>query len=148
MTLPDRAVVELRRRFTASPGRVFAAFSEASTVARWLRPSPDVALTVMQLDFYAGGAYRFAYGLPDGSTVIVGGKYRSIEPPARIVFSWIIEPPDPHAGIDSLVTVTIVPEGSGAELIIRHERLLLDDAIERHAEGWRGALDRLTEEFN
>jgi uncharacterized protein YndB with AHSA1/START domain len=61
-----------------------------------------------------------------------------------IVFSWVIEPPDQHAGIQSEVRVTITPRGAGTELVIRHEQLARSDAVTRHAEGWRGALDRLS----
>jgi uncharacterized protein YndB with AHSA1/START domain len=141
MTGMSRA--EVRRRFAAAPEKVFAAFAEASLVSRWLTPSPDITLSVLQFDFRIGGTYRFAYHLPGGETVVVGGAYRSIEPPSKIVFSWLIEPPDEHAGIESEVTVTITPEGGGSELLIRHEKLMRIDAIERHAGGWRGALDRL-----
>src|SRR5262245_64856312 len=107
MTTADESCVELRRRLAATPQKVFAAFAEARLVSRWLTPSPEISLTVLQFDFREGGAYRFAYGLPDGRTVTIGGRYRAIEPPSTIVFSWIIEPPDEHPGIDSLVTVSI-----------------------------------------
>lgn len=147
MTTSDETQVQLRRHLAATPQRVFAAFAEPHLVSRWLTPSPDISLTLLQFDFRKGGAYRFAYGLPDGRTVVVGGSYRTIEPPSRIVFSWIIEPPDEHAGIESVVTVTIAPAVGGSELVIRHERLALPGAVTRHAEGWRGALDLLAATF-
>jgi uncharacterized protein YndB with AHSA1/START domain len=124
---------------------VFAAFSDASMVSRWLTPSPDVGLTVLQYDFRVGGAYRFAYHVPGRETMFVNGVYRAIEPPTTIVFSWNIEPPDEHAGVRSEVTVTLAPDGSGTRLVIRHEQLTAPGAATRHAEGWRGALDRLTD---
>lgn len=140
---PDKTVAEVRRRFTSVPEKVFAAFAEPRLITRWLTPSPEIALTVLQFDFRVGGVYRFAYHVPGGQPVIVGGSYRSIEPPSKIVFSWIIEPPDEHAGLESEVTATITPYDGGAELLIRHEKFVRVDAIERHAQGWRGALDRL-----
>jgi uncharacterized protein YndB with AHSA1/START domain len=143
--MKGKTYAEVRRHLAAAPEKVFAAFSDARLVARWLSPSPEITLTLLQFDFRVGGAYRFAYHLPDRKTVIVGGVYRSIKPPSAIVFSWIIEPPDEHAGIESEVTVTITAEGSGTELRIRHARLIRADAILRHHEGWRGAVDQLAE---
>ena len=137
------ACVELHRRFGAAPERVFAAFSDPVKVAQWLRPSPEIGLTVLGFDFRVGGAYRFAYHLPDAQVVRIGGLYRVIERPREIRFSWTIEPPDPHAGIESEVTVQIVDDSGGSTLTIRHERLDLPGALERHTEGWRGALTNL-----
>ena len=137
------AGVEIRRRLSVSAEKVFGVFADAGLVAQWLRPAPEVLLTVLEFDFRPGGSYRFAYDVPDGRRMIVGGTYRSIERPTRIVFSWLIEPPDEHAGIDSEVTVTLVPSGNTTELTIRHAKFGRADADARHAEGWRGALDLL-----
>ena len=137
----DRA--EARRHLAVAPERVFAAFSSAAVVAQWLTPAPDVKLTVLELDFREGGHYRFAYLTPDGQRMTVGGVYRSIEAPTRLVFSWLIEAPDIHAGIESQVTVTITASASGSDLLILHERFGRQDANARHAEGWAGALDQL-----
>jgi uncharacterized protein YndB with AHSA1/START domain len=140
---PDENVAEVRRLLAASPAKVFAAFADASLVSRWLTPSPDVALTVLEFDFRVGGAYRFAYSVPDRSTMFVNGLYRAIEPHSTIVFSWNIEPPDEHAGVRSEVTITLTPQGTGTDLLIRHEQLTQPGAAERHAVGWRGAVDQL-----
>jgi uncharacterized protein YndB with AHSA1/START domain len=78
------------------------------------------------------------------SLTVVAGRYRSIEPPSKIVFSWTIEPPDEHAGIESEVTVTIRRDGAAeTELVIRHEKLTRAGAAARHDQGWCGALDQL-----
>jgi uncharacterized protein YndB with AHSA1/START domain len=140
----DNPCAEIRRRFASAPEQVFAAFASPDLVRRWLTPSPEIRLTVLQLDFRVGGSYRFAYHISDATTVIVAGSYSVIESPSKIVFSWVIEPPDEHAGIESEVSVAITPDGNGSELVIRHERLGRTDAIERHAAGWRGAIDQLT----
>ena len=119
--IPANPFAEVRRLFPVSPDKVFAPFARADLVELWLTPSPDVRLTVLQFDFREGGAYRFAYHVPGPTTVVVAGSYSVIQPPSKIVFSWVIEPPDQHAGIESEVSVEITPVGSGSELVIRHE---------------------------
>ncbi len=140
----DPSVAEVRRRLTATPARVFAAFADASLVSRWLTPSPDVTLTVLDFDFRVGGAYRFAYRVPGRPTMFVNGVYRTIAAPTTIAFSWNIEPPDEHAGVRSEVTVTLTPSGAGTDLLIRHTQLEPPGAAERHAAGWQGATGQLT----
>jgi uncharacterized protein YndB with AHSA1/START domain len=139
----DEATAEVRRFLAASPAQVFAAFADASIVRRWLRPSPDVRLDVVEFDFRVGGRYRFSYRVPGRATMAVNGVYRIIERPSTIVFSWDIEPPDEHAGVRSEVTVTLTPRGIGTDLLIRHAQLTAPGARERHAVGWSGAVDHL-----
>ena len=100
----DEAIAEVRRHLAASPAKVFAAFADASLVSRWLTPSRDVGLDVIEFDFRVGGRYRFAYRVPGREPMVVSGAYRVIEPPTILTFSWDIEPPDEHAGVRSAVT--------------------------------------------
>jgi uncharacterized protein YndB with AHSA1/START domain len=139
----DELLVQVERVLAAPPARVFRAFSDVQLLPRWLTPSPEIAMRVEALDFREGGAYRFIYTLPDRSEVGIGGVYRSIRPPERLVFSWIIDPPDEHAGIESEVTVTIAPFGKGSRLTIRHLGWPIASAARRHEGGWMGALVQL-----
>src|SRR5260370_24637256 len=127
--IADKSYAEVRRRLAAAPEKVFAMLATAELVRRWLTPSPDIRLTVLQFDFREGGSYRFAYHVPAATTVIVTGSYRVIKPPSKIVFSWVIEPPDEHAGIESEVSVAITPDGSGSALVLRHQTLRRTHAI-------------------
>lgn len=142
---PEATVAEIHRHLSARPEQVFFAFADANLVSRWLTPSPEIKLVVLKFDFRVGGAYRFAYHVPGGQVMTVNGIYRSIEPPFRIVFSWNIEPPDEHAGLQSEVIIAIAPAGDGSDLHIRHEGLTQGGAVERHSMGWNGALDQLAE---
>jgi uncharacterized protein YndB with AHSA1/START domain len=139
----DEGIAEVRRRLSAAPAKVFAAFADASLVSQWLTPSREVVLDVLELDFRVGGRYRFAYRVPGRPTMFVHGLYRRIEPPSIIAFSWDIEPPDEHAGLRSEVTVNLTPQGTGTDLLIRHEQLTAPGARERHSAGWSGAVDHL-----
>ena len=140
---PREAQAQVTRRFNVPPERVFAAFASADLVACWLSPSADIPLSVLAYDFRVDGTYRFAYRIPGGAVMHVHGAFREIAPPRQIVFSWMIEPPDEHAGIDSEVRVSIAAAAEGTLLTIVHERLDRPGAVERHTGGWMGALGRL-----
>jgi uncharacterized protein YndB with AHSA1/START domain len=137
------AQAQVTRRLSAPPERIFAAFASAELVARWLSPSPAIELQVLAYDFQLHGRYRFAYHVPTGQIMHVHGSFLEIVPPRVLVFSWIIEPPDEHAGIDSEVRVSIAGVLGGSVLTIVHERLDRPGASGRHTAGWLGALDRL-----
>jgi uncharacterized protein YndB with AHSA1/START domain len=57
--------VEVRRVLAVPPEEVFAAFADRVLVAQWLRPSPDVTLTVLAFDFRRGGVRHAKFGRAD-----------------------------------------------------------------------------------
>jgi uncharacterized protein YndB with AHSA1/START domain len=72
--IADKSCAEIRRSLAHSPEKVFAAFASADLVERWLTPSPEIRLTVVQFDFREGGSYRFAYHVP-----VADLKFRFLE---------------------------------------------------------------------
>ena len=134
-----------RRTYRASPETVFRAFIDPALLPRWFSPSAGVPVEVLEFDAVVGGRYRLAYRLDARTISTVTGVFREIVPPTRLVFTWTWEPPDPHAGIDTLVTLAIVGLGPMTELTVRHERFPDHASRDRHDDGWRATLDRLTE---
>ena len=134
--------VTARRRYRASPEVLFRAFSRAEDLIRWFSPSEEIQTEVVDLDFRPGGRYRFAFHFPDGGRNLVTGRYEEISP-RRLVFTWTWEEPDPHAGIDTRVTIEFIELGEGTEVLVTHERFPDRETRDRHDEGWSGALTRL-----
>ncbi|MGH9662503.1 MAG: SRPBCC family protein [Bryobacteraceae bacterium] len=133
------------RWFNAPATLVFRAFTEPALLERWFCPSPEVALRVEQFNPQPGGAYRFVFYFPDGRKVPVIGEYRIVEPPQRLVFTWTWEPPDPWAGLVTLVEVNFLPRDSGTFVEVHHVQLATADMKEMHEAGWVGTLARLDE---
>jgi uncharacterized protein YndB with AHSA1/START domain len=133
-----------RRWYAAPPDLVFRALTEAALLQRWLRPSPEVTVEVTELDVRVGGRYRFHFHFPDHRTGVVIGEYRAIARPHQVAFTWTWEPPDPHAGIDTLVTIDLDEKNGGTELFLTHAGFPTEETMRRHEGGWDGALDSLS----
>ena len=137
--------VFLRCRVAATPAELFGEFSERDRLARWLSLGADDRTDVLGYDFREGGHYRLGFRSLDGvkGTVVVG-VFRDIVPSSKLAMTWAWEPPDPHAGIETLVTIRFEERDGGTELVVTHDRLPRVDVRDRLDEGWRAALDRLT----
>ena len=136
--------LEVRRTFPASRDRVFRAWTRAEELDQWSAPGPMTPAA--EVDLRVGGRYRIVMGAPDGSTRAVGGVYRVIEPPSRLVYTWKWEG-NPDAR-DSVVTVEFLERGKSTEVILRHEGLADTGDRDRHEHGWLGCLDKLSSLFN
>jgi uncharacterized protein YndB with AHSA1/START domain len=123
----------------ASPETVFAFFTEADKLTRWLAveaavdPRPGGIAHLTQ----AGGA-----GNP-GGRYSMRGEFVEVEPPTRVVFTWGFENPDidvdPGA---SIVEVTLTATAGGTRVRLVH-RGLPEGELAPHGEGWTSMLERL-----
>jgi uncharacterized protein YndB with AHSA1/START domain len=137
----------LTRRFEVPREAVFRAWTDAAQMAQWIGP-PGIRAEVKAMDPRLGGSYRIAmHGEDSGKTWVVGGVYREVIPPERLVFTWTWEEDGPahRAGHEMLVTVILKAKGRGTEMTLRHEQLDSETSRDSHAHGWGGSLDRLSE---
>lgn len=135
----------VRRWYEAAPEHVFQAFTEAQWLEQWFCPAPDVTVAVTALDVRVGGDYRLVFEFPDRHVAVVIGTYRSVEPPRRLEFTWTWEPPDPHAGVETLVTVELAARDGGTALAVTHVQFPTEPLMRQHESGWGATLDRLQE---
>jgi uncharacterized protein YndB with AHSA1/START domain len=132
----------LKRRFNAPPAKVFAAWTDPQTIARWFGPEGITSVRA-ETDLRVGGRYRIVMVVP-GDEHDVSGVYREVVPNEKLVFTWAWKTTPER---ESLVTVLIKPDGAGTLLILTHEQFFDEDARDRHQHGWTGALDKLEKLF-
>jgi uncharacterized protein YndB with AHSA1/START domain len=83
-TRGDRELV-MTRVFDAPRHLVFEACSKPELVRRWLLGPDGWSMPVCEIDLRVGGSYRYVWRHSDGREMGMGGVYREIVVPERIV---------------------------------------------------------------
>lgn len=126
------------RRFIPVPRqRVFAAWLDPASLARWMRPG-GITATTAEVDARVGGRFRIVM-MQGREQFEHTGEYLTIEPPARLSFTWISKATDLRA---TEVTIEFLERSGGTELVLTH-RGLPANQVESHRSGWTDALVNL-----
>ena len=83
-TPTDRDIL-MTRSFDAPRTMVWEAYTKPEFVRRWLGAMPGWTMTVCEIDLRVGGRYRYAWRNDNGSEMAMGGDYREVVHPERIV---------------------------------------------------------------
>jgi uncharacterized protein YndB with AHSA1/START domain len=129
----------LKRRLNAPPEKVYAAWTDPEKIAKWFGPDAG-AVQRAETDVRIGGRYTIVFETEDGEEHHVSGAYREVVPDRKLVFTWAWRSTPER---QSLVTVSIRPDGSGSLLTLLHEQFFDEAARDRHEHGWTGSLDKL-----
>jgi uncharacterized protein YndB with AHSA1/START domain len=84
ITTPSDREISMTRVFDAPARLVFDAWTKPELLKRWLGVRAGWTMEVCEVDLRVGGKYRFVWRGPD-MTMGMGGAYREIVPPVRLV---------------------------------------------------------------
>lgn len=147
-TRGDDAALLIKRDIAAPVARVYAAWSHAEELERWL--APDGMTATASIDFRPGGAIDMTIHGPDGSTR-ARGVYTEIIPNERIAMRmWFEDVP----GHEIYQTVTFVEREGRTIVTLRQvmppwqqltdrERALLRPRARGAPVGWSQSLNHL-----
>ncbi len=126
----------MRRRIPAPIAEVFDWWTRADKLEQWMSPVGSAAASV---DLRVGGAFKIVMKSGD-TTISHTGAFVEIEPPTRLVFTWV----SPYTGPDpSLVTVELEPDGENATQLRLVHSQLPSAVAPSHRDGWGTMLDRM-----
>ena len=136
----------INRRLDAPPERVYAAWTQPENLIRWFGPTAVRPGSIRaEIDLRVGGHYRIGFDHESGEHHEVSGIYRDVVPNARLIFSWAWHSTPER---ESLVTVTLKPDGDATILTLHHKRFFDEAARSGHERGWTGTLEKLDRYFS
>jgi uncharacterized protein YndB with AHSA1/START domain len=98
---PDDHTLRMSRVFDAPREEVFRAWTDPAELKDWWGPG-EFTCPEAAVDLRPGGTYRLVMQPKEGNAMVLGGTYRDLEPPERLVYTWRWEGGFWNAGLDKL----------------------------------------------
>ena len=129
VTTPSEREIAMTRVFDAPRRLVFDAWTKPELIKRWLGVRGGWSMVVCEVDLKVGGAYRFVWRGPNGNEMGMGGVYREVVPPERLVATEKFD--DPWYEGEALDTTTFVERGgkTTATTTVRYASQEVRDAV-------------------
>jgi len=114
VTTPSAREIAMTRVFAAPRTMVWSALTKPELVKRWLGVRAGWTLPVCEIDLKVGGSYRYVWRGPKGQEMGMGGVYREIVVPERMVATEVFD--QKWYDGDALDTTVLVEKGGKTTL--------------------------------
>src|SRR5262249_40514262 len=116
------------------------AWTSPEVMRRWFHCFPDWGTPVADVDLRVGGKVRVVMRRPDGREAGMGGEYRLIERPHRLVMTWTF---DDYPTNEQLIQLTL-PESEGSTTVVMvNSQIATDGRVDAQDMGWTGCFIEL-----
>ena len=133
--------VQLHRVLSATPERVYRAFTDPDAMAKWLPPHGFTG-KVHEMDARVGGRYRMSFtNFSNGQSHSFGGTYVELKPNELLRYTDVFD--DPNLPGEMMTTVTLKAVSCGVELRVVQEGIPAMIPVEQCYLGWQQSLTLL-----
>lgn len=129
ITTPSDREIAMIRTFSAPASMVFDAWTKPELLKRWLGVRGGWTFAVCEVDLKVGGKYRYVWRGPGGQEMGMGGVFREISRPERLVATEKFD--EAWYEGDALDTTTFVERGgkTTATTTVRYGSKAIRDAV-------------------
>ena len=139
-------VLNLECTLDAPPEEVFRMLTESTELVKWWGPQ-NFTIPAAELSLSEGGRYRFRMAPPDGEPFHLSGEFLEIDPPWRLVYTFLREEPTPDDR-ETVVDLSLGSTGEATRLVLSQGPFLTDERLELHRSGWTESFEKLQAVLN
>jgi uncharacterized protein YndB with AHSA1/START domain len=108
VTTPSDREIMMTRVFDAPRSMVFDAHTKPDLIKRWLLGPEGWSMPVCEVDLKVGGKYRYVWRHSDGREMGMGGVYREVVRPERLVSTELFD--EDWTGGEAVGTLTLTEQ--------------------------------------
>jgi uncharacterized protein YndB with AHSA1/START domain len=138
--LPNDLDVVVTREFEAPIDLVFNVLTKPEHVTRWFF---DRELKECSIDLRPGGSYHYVFVTDDGREMSFRGTYLEVEPPSRVVATWVFEGRPDAAAVDSVELEEVGGVTTMTAKLTFSDKAARDETIKGGTDGMTSAYDRV-----
>ena len=141
--MSDGLWLRMTRVLPAPRPDVWRAMNEADELATWWGPK---GFTTPDVEFHpqVGMTYRIAMQPPEGELFHLHGEFREVDPPSRLSYTFVWEPPNPDDR-ETLVTLSLADQGEATEVKLTQGEFATQERLDLHDGGWTESFEKLEE---
>jgi uncharacterized protein YndB with AHSA1/START domain len=141
--MSDGLWLRMTRVLPARRTEVWRAMTEADELAGWWGPK---GFTTPDVEFHpqVGRTYRIAMQPPEGELFHLHGEFREVDPPSRLSYTFVWEPPNPDDR-ETLVTLSLAGQGEATEVNLAQGEFATQERLDLHDGGWTESFEKLEE---
>lgn len=133
--------VHLHRVFITNPGKIYHAFLDPDSMAKWLPPN-GFTCRVHHVDANVGGKFKMSFtNFTTGKRLSFGGEYLELVKNERLRYTENFD--DLNLPGEIQVTVTLKKNSLGTDVTILQEGIPAVIPLEACYVGWQQSLDNL-----
>ena len=141
MTEHRERVLRIERIFDAPAERVFEAWTNEDVLRRWLYGRANLETPIAEVDLRVGGRIRIVMRDPSGEQEAgATGEYKVVEPPHRLVFTWIWDDAPDHP---QLIELEFSEREGRTTVRMINSGIHSDERWESQQTGWHFCYDNL-----
>jgi uncharacterized protein YndB with AHSA1/START domain len=141
MTANDGLWLRMSQVIPAPRPVVWQAMTDPDELAKWWGPK---GFTVPSIDFEPRGGrnFRIAMQPPGGDVFHLLGDFREVDPPSRLCYTFVWDPPDPDDR-ETVVTLSLHDSGEHTEVQLTQGEFITQERLDLHDNGWRESFEKL-----
>ena len=129
ITTPSDREIAMIREFDAPRELVFEAYTTPALLKRWLGVQEKWTMAVCEVDLRPGGRYRYLWRGPDGTEMGMGGTFKEVTAPERIVATEKFDESWYPGEAETTLTLVETNGRTTLTLTVRYESLAARDSV-------------------